>query len=184
MKYYTGAGDRGETSLFGGKRVSKDSLRVEAYGDVDELNSVIGTVRAFTRNQTVDSILEGIQEDLFVIGSDLAAEETTRNKIKNFPSVSSKDIEEMEKIIDDLSVQIKPINKFVLPTGTHAASLLHLARTVCRRAERRTISLSKKEKINQEIIRYLNRLSSLLYVLARLENQRDNVEEKIWQGMS
>jgi cob(I)alamin adenosyltransferase len=168
-------GDKGETSLVG-KHVGKDDSRVEAYGTIDELNSAIGLAKSMSSLDQINSPLEKIQEDLFVIGADLS------NVTEKGPStrISDADVIWLEKISDSMETEILPIKKFVLPNGSQLASALHLARSVCRRAERMIVSLSRKENVNPEIIRYVNRLSDVLFVMARLTNQKLGVREKTW----
>jgi len=179
MKIYTRKGDRGETSLFGGTRVTKDSLRIEAYGSVDELNSVLGVVRSLNPPDEIDRILQSVQDDLFVLGADLA---TPRRKKRNdIVRVQPSNIDRLEKAIDHLETSLQPLTSFILPGGSQAAAQLHVARTVCRRAERLVVRLSKKEKIGEMPVMYLNRLSDLLFVLARYANKAAGVEEKKWK---
>jgi cob(I)alamin adenosyltransferase len=168
-------GDKGETSLVG-NHVGKDDARVEAYGTVDELNSAIGLAKSFSNLEQISTPLEKIQDDLFLVGADLSnvTEKGTSKKI------SDADVLWLEKISDEMETEILPLKKFVLPNGSQLASALHLARTVCRRAERRIVSLSRKETVNPEIIRYVNRLSDVLFVMARLTNQKLGVKEKTW----
>jgi len=181
-KLYTGAGDKGETRLFGCPTpMAKDSPRVTAYGTVDELNAFIGVCRASNKDSEIDGILAKVQSELFVVGSDLAAPldaETT----KKIPRIDDNHIKSMELTIDDIASRLEEIRKFVLPGGSSGAAHLHLARAVCRRAERDIVTLAKKEKINPHIIAYINRLSSLLYALARLANQKARVEEVLWES--
>ncbi len=179
MKIYTKTGDTGETGLFGGDRVSKDSPRVEAYGTVDELNAVLGVARAFVQDSEVQSLLQHIQQELFDLGADLATPLTLTIK-RAVPRIESKQTLVLEETIDRYEHELEPLTRFVLPSGIPGAAFLHLARTVCRRAERRVVSLAKIEGINPEIIRYLNRLSDLLFVLARLLNHRAGQQETLW----
>ncbi len=178
MKIYTKTGDRGETSLFGGERVSKDELRIEAYGTVDELNSVMGVARSFNESEEIDSILGEIQERLFVLGADLATPMNSRNS--SVPRISSVDINAIEHMIDEIELKLAPLKSFILPGGSKAAAFLHFARTVCRRAERRTVTLRKNGEISDEAMIYLNRLSDFLFVLARYANKTGGVAETIW----
>ncbi|MBI2126553.1 MAG: cob(I)yrinic acid a,c-diamide adenosyltransferase [Thaumarchaeota archaeon] len=180
MKIYTRTGDKGETGLFGAGRVSKASLRVEAYGEVDETNSHIGLVRSFTKDRKLSSMLGGIQADLFVLGSDLATPLDSPSR-KKVPKITARDIKRLEKIIDQVEGELEPLRKFVLPAGSQTASLLHVARTVCRRAERRIVALKEKEEVNEQCLIYLNRLSDLLFVLARLANKRAKVRDVEWE---
>lgn len=173
-------GDKGNTSLVGG-RVSKDDSRVEAYGTVDELNSCVGLAKSLSNDAKISIILEKVQSDLFVIGADLA----TATEKGSVSKITEDDILWLEKTSDQMESEIVPIKKFVLPNGSQIASALHVARSVCRRAERRIVTLAKKENVNPEIIRYVNRLSDTLFVMARYINQKMNVVEKTWgpEGM-
>ena len=177
MKIYTKTGDEGDTGLQGGKRVSKSSDRIRAYGNVDEVNSVLGLVLSHKVDQDVEEILKKIQNDLFVLGSDLS-DPNIDNKQNR---ISNKMTEDLEKKIDEFEQELPPLTNFILPGGTHSASLVHLARTVTRRAERNVISLSKTEKINNECQVYLNRLSDLLFVIARVLNKRSKTPDIIWE---
>ena len=177
VKIYTRTGDGGETGLVGGTRVSKDSLRVQAYGDVDELNSILGIVRSFLSDAELDKLLREIQRDLFVVGSDLAAPLRAQSKI---PRISDTRISELEKEIDALEEELPPLQTFILPSGTQPGSLLHFARTVARRAERAIVTLRSSETINAQLVPYMNRLSDLLFVIARVTNHRNKVEEMQW----
>jgi cob(I)alamin adenosyltransferase len=177
-KAYTGTGDKGETSLFGGIRVKKTSLRIEAYGDVDELNSYIGVCRSLASKETSD-ILETVQNELFVVGADLATP-LEQKTAKPIPRLSPSCVPDMEKTIDRINAKLPDLKRFILPAGTPAAAHLHVARSIARRAERRVQSLAETEKINQAITPYLNRLSSLLFVLARYENWKKHIKEKEW----
>lgn len=178
MKIYTKTGDKGETGLFGGERVSKDEIRIEAYGTVDELNSVIGAARAFNDNAEIDLILGRIQDNLFVLGADLATPVNSRNA--SVPRISAGDISSIEHSIDEIELKLDPLKSFILPGGSKPASILHLARTVCRRAERRAVTLRKKGEISDEATIYLNRLSDFLFVLARYANKIAGAAETIW----
>ena len=180
MKIYTRGGDTGETSLFGGERVRKSAPRVSAYGEVDELNSVVGVARAETAHADLRAKLETIQSSLFDLGGELASPGAARAKAG--PRVGEADVAELEGWIDALEAELEPLRNFVLPGGSRAASLLHLARTVCRRAERAVIALAECEEIEGLLIRYLNRLSDLLFVMARVENRRAGVAEPQWIG--
>lgn len=167
-------GDSGETSLVGGKKVSKSSSRVEAYGDVDELNSVIGIARFQTKDGEIRSLLKGIQNDLFIMGGDLATELDGEFKI---PRISPGMTKKLELLIDRFHDEVGDLREFILPSGFGGGAYLHLARAVCRRAERKVVALSEKEKLNAQNIVYLNRLSDLLFTLARVENKRNKFEE-------
>lgn len=182
MKIYTKTGDKGETSLFGGERVSKDDLRIEAYGTVDELNTVIGAARAFNDNKQIDTILAEIQNRLFVLGADLATPFTAANA--SVPRISAEDTALLERKIDEIEKDLPPLKSFVLPGGSKAGALLHNARTVCRRAERRVVPLREKNEVSQESAVYLNRLSDFLFVLARYVNKMSKVPETLWKTRS
>lgn len=172
---YTRKGDRGKTSLFDGKKVWKYDLKVEAYGTIDELNSVIGVASSFVKTRTVNKELEEIQNDLLEIGSSLAVSSTLP------VDQLSKRPEEFEKLIDKLTKQMPILSQFVLPSGSRGGSLLHLARTVARRAERKIVQLNQKEQIDGLILIYLNRLSDLLFTMARLVNYKERKKEKTWR---
>ncbi len=181
MRIYTRAGDDGETGLFGGGRVKKDCARVEAYGAVDELNAVVGGARAAGLPDDVDSMVGRIQEELFALGADLAtpAEGTAReDRVVRLDAGAT---EALERDIDRCEEELEPLTAFVLPGGSPAGAALHVARTVCRRAERRTATLSGEGSISPAILPYLNRLSDLLFVLARLTNARAGRGEQTWQ---
>jgi cob(I)alamin adenosyltransferase len=178
VKIYTKTGDSGETSLHGGARVKKDILRIEAYGTVDELNSIIGVCRSVNTHPEIDSILNEIQQELFTLGADLSTLDET--SIKNVQRIQPETVTSLEKIIDRIDPQLTPLRNFILPGGSHPASLLHFARTVCRRAERLVVSVSQKEKVNPLAVVYLNRLSDLLFVLARWSNALHGTQEAPW----
>ncbi len=180
-KIYTKTGDKGETGLFGGGRVSKDSLRIEAYGTVDELNSFIGLAITETRDEEVKKLLRKIQDELFTVGSNLAAPDKKKDKKNIIPEVKEDFYLEAERAIDHFEEKLEPLKNFILPGGTKSAALLHVCRTVCRRAERRVVGLKNKENISGEnIIIFLNRLSDLFFVLARYENYISNVPDIKW----
>ena len=173
-KVYTKAGDTGQTSLVGGARVSKGSLRVDTYGEVDELNSVIGMVRVQTRDKEIDEVLGMVQNDLFTLGADLASPSEI-----DVPRIADSFVAKLEQFADRFLTELEPLKEFILPGGTDAGAMLHFARTVARRTERRVVSLSEIEEINPETIVYLNRLSDLLFILARVVNHREGVAEKM-----
>ncbi len=178
MKIYTKTGDGGETSLFNGERVSKDALRIESYGTVDELNSLLGLCRSLNTVQEVDSRLERIQNDLFVLGTDLASPEGTRSgRVRR---LSKEQVTRLEQEIDGIDPRLEPLTGFILPGGTRTAATLHVARTICRRAERLAVRLSAAEQVNPHAIVYLNRLSDFLFTLARLVNSISNTPETRW----
>jgi cob(I)alamin adenosyltransferase len=171
-KVYTKTGDGGETSLVGGQRVSKASLRVDAYGDVDELNSFIGLARAYLNDAEIDSALGLIQNDLFTLGGDLASPVEIQ-----VPRINEEFIATLEELSDKFLEELEPLKEFILPGGCETGAALHLARTVARRSERKVVALSGEEEINSQAIIYLNRLSDLLFILARLVNKRAGVPE-------
>jgi cob(I)alamin adenosyltransferase len=180
VKIYTKTGDRGETSLFAGGRVRKDAPRVEAYGTVDELNACLGMVCAQLPSGDVLECLQHIQIELFDLGADLATPVTAVTR-KDIPRVREAQTLRLEQWIDRYEAELPPLTRFILPSGSLAGATLHFARTVCRRAERQVVALAQEEQINPEIIRYLNRLSDLLFVLARLVNQRLQIPETTWE---
>jgi len=181
MKIYTKTGDSGDTGLFGGGRVPKDDVRVEAYGDVDELNAVLGVARAAAPMPRIDELLLGIQRDLFSIGALLATPD--REKMEQHLAKASLDesrIAELERAIDGCEADLEPLKVFILPGGGDKAAALHFARTVCRRAERRVITLRRTAAIPDLVVVYLNRLSDLLFMLARLANKSAGAGEVTW----
>ena len=181
MKIYTKTGDDGTTGLFGGGRVSKDDLRVEAYGTADELNALLGVARAAGPDATVDRTLTRIQVDLFVLGAELATNPGhKKQKGRGVDQVFEEDVQLLEADIDRAQDELPPLTSFILPGGTACGAALHHARVVCRRAERCVITLSKREPVRPEVIRYLNRLADLLFVLARLVSHRDGRPETPW----
>jgi cob(I)alamin adenosyltransferase len=181
-RIYTRTGDAGETGLIGGRRVAKDDLRVEAYGALDELNSLIGAVRAALRSEAdsqadLDTTFDQIQRDLFTLGAEIAAP----GKDAGGPRIGAADVEALERLIDRFDAALPELRAFILPGGAPAGALLHIARTVARRAERRVVSLSRSEPLNPEVLRYLNRLADLLFVLARTVNARAGAGEAEWR---
>lgn len=181
MRIYTRTGDQGETGLFGGGRVPKDHPRVAAYGDVDELNSAIGLARATDPPGLFDDLLQPIQRDLFSIGGHLATPDPTRvKKALEKAVLSSERVAGLERAIDQADQELEPLRGFVLPAGTPKACALHVARTVCRRAERSVVSLARHDEVPGLFLIYLNRLSDLLFTLARLANHRAGVKDVSW----
>jgi len=180
VKIYTRRGDHGETDLFAGGRVPKDALRVEAYGEVDELNASLGVAAAASEQSDVIELLQCIQRHLFQLGARLATASADRGGAAS--GVGDGDVEALETSIDRHEAELEPLRSFVLPGGSPAAAALHAARTVCRRAERRVVQLAREEQVEEVVLRYLNRLSDLLFVLARLDNHRSGVAEIEWRG--
>lgn len=181
MKIYTKVGDDGRTALYGSSdRISKANLRVAAYGDVDELNSVIGVVRSSLHDSGIDAVLESLQHSLFRVGAELACvpEKAASEAV---PKVGEVDIAELERCIDTWETELTPLRNFILPGGSTVAAQLHLARTVCRRAERSVVVLHQQSPLRPELLCYLNRLSDLLFVLARLANQRASINDVPWR---
>ena len=176
-KIYTRTGDKGETGLFSSVRISKDSPRVRAYGDIDELNSVLGLVRTSSKDEEIDSVLEGLQKDLFAAGADLAS---PTDESHDVPRISEEMVAGLEKTIDMLQERLPPLKVFILPGGGETGALLHFARSVTRRAERSIVSLSKIEKVNENLVPYFNRLSDLLFVMARSVNHQEGQDEDEW----
>ena len=181
MKIYTKTGDDGETGLFGGGRVPKDHARTTAYGDVDELNSTIGVVRATAPGDLFDPLLESIQRDLFSIGGHLATPDPRKvAKALEKADLSAERVVLFERTMDEADAELPPLRAFVLPAGTPKAAALHVARTVCRRAERSVVSLARADEVPGLFLTYLNRLSDLLFTLARLANHRAGVGDVTW----
>ena len=179
MKIYTKTGDDGDTGLFGGARVSKASARVEAYGTVDELNATLGLARAASDHEDLDVLLGAIQSELFTLGAELATV-PGKEAALGIPLLDASDIARLEEAIDVSEGSLAPLKNFVLPAGTPTAAALHLARTVCRRAERAVVGLPEGEGARAELRVYLNRLSDLLFSLARQANHRAGVDDVPW----
>ena len=181
MRIYTKTGDKGDTGLFGGGRVRKDDPRVEAYGDVDEINACIGFVRAVETMPRIDEVLVAVQRDLFSIGALLATPDL--EKMHDHLAKAQIDdarIADLEHAIDDCDRELEPLRAFIVPGGTPKAAALHVARTVCRRAERRVVTLERDVEIPGIVVIYLNRLSDLLFSLARVANARSRSGEVTW----
>lgn len=187
MKIYTKTGDKGETSLYGGKRVRKDNVRVEAYGAIDETNAYIGFARAAIHEGSsgsrevlnyIDSVLEPVQHKLFAIGSTLAGSDDPKY------SVEDADLDFLEKSIDKMDEQVQPIKAFILPFGTDLSARLHLARVISRNAERRIVALSQSEQVSPNLLAYANRLSDFLFTLARFANKAQGVPDVTWRKES
>jgi cob(I)alamin adenosyltransferase len=181
FRIYTRTGDRGETGLFGGGRVPKDNPRVETYGDVDELNSFIGFARSIEPVPAIDDVLAPVQRDLFAIGALLATPDRAKmHEQLAKASLTTDRIGELERAIDSAEEGLAPLKAFILPGGTPKAAALHVARTVCRRAERRIVSLRHHEDVPEIVVTYMNRLSDLLFVLARVAQKHGGAPELTW----
>ena len=188
-RVYTRTGDQGKTSLAGGQRVSKDHLRIEVFGTVDELNSVVGLVRAFNRPlvkrlsqaRRLETELHRIQNRLFDIGGLLATLPKDRIRFKKMPKITSEEVVHLEKLMDACQKNLKPLEEFILPTGGPVTAFLHLARTVNRRAERLCVRMNRKERVDPEILKYLNRLSDAFFVLARWIGRAQGEPETLWK---
>ena len=179
-KLYTRTGDGGLTRLGAGTEVAKDSLRVRAYGTVDELNSCIGVAIAVGLCERLSVELTAILNQLFDLGGDLATPES-ENPEFDVPRIGTEQVNKLEVLIDELTEVVGPLENFILPGGSPGAAALHVARTVCRRAERRVVSLAREENVGADMVPYLNRLSDALFVMARFENREAGVEEPLWQ---
>ncbi|AQG80186.1 cob(I)yrinic acid a,c-diamide adenosyltransferase [Spirosoma montaniterrae] len=180
MKIYTKTGDKGQTALIGGRRVSKADLRIDSYGTVDELNSWIGLVRDQAVNSNRRDLLKEIQDRLFTVGAELATDPGKAPKQK-MPAIVSNDVKLLENAMDTMDAELPELRAFVLPGGHEAVSYCHLARTVCRRAERLVITLNESSPVDELVLQYLNRLSDYLFVLSRKMAQELNAEEVAWQ---
>ena len=186
-KVYTRTGDRGETALVGGHRVPKDSLRIEAYGSIDELNSIVGLARVFNEesldageaHRFLDEVLCQVQDELFDLGSELATPPEFFQQ--GMYRVGSGEIARLEKLMDKCQKDLEPLKSFILPGGGRVGAYLHQCRTVCRRAERDVLRLSRAEEINSEVIKYVNRLSDLFFVLSRWIAKQTGEREYLWQ---
>jgi cob(I)alamin adenosyltransferase len=183
-KIYTRTGDDGGTRLVGGRRVSKDSPRIWAYGTVDELNSAIGLARTIAAKTVpgvpkLDAVLAQIQNDLFDLGAELAT--LPEDFQTGMPRIGKQHIAKLERLIDKLNAELGPLREFILPGGSQTAAALHLARTVCRRAERFCVRLAREERIGEQVVAYLNRLGDALFVLARWVNKKQGVKEVFWK---
>ena len=180
-RIYTRGGDKGKTSLGGGQRVAKHALRIEAYGTVDELGSQIGLAIAAGLDAELAETLRRIQNELFHLGSDLCILEEDKQRIPA-PQIEQRHIDDLEALLDELTAEVGPLENFILPGGAPGAARLHVARTVCRRAERRVVALAEQEPVGEHAVGYLNRLSDALFVMARAENKRRGVAETTWDS--
>jgi cob(I)alamin adenosyltransferase len=181
MRIYTKTGDKGDTGLFGGGRVAKDDPRVDAYGEVDELNAVLGMARSIEMMPRIDEVLLPVQRDLFAIGALLATpdHEKMQQQLEK-ARIDDGRIAQLERAIDEGEAELEPLRSFILPGGTPKSAALHVARTVCRRAERRVVRLAREIPLPPLVVVYLNRLSDLLFVLARVANRRAGAGEVTW----
>lgn len=179
-KVYTKQGDTGETRLGGGQKVPKTSTRIQAYGTVDELNSVIGVALSFDMPEEIRNPLTKIQHELFTLGGDLCVLEEDKHKW-NMNTIEAEHVTELESLMDNLNEELTPLEDFILPGGTQVAAFLHQARCICRRAERYAVQLSQEETIGAHVLQYLNRLSDTLFVLARYQNFKSGVEDVYWK---
>ena len=182
-KLYTRKGDDGTTALGSRRRVAKDSARVQAYGEVDELNSVIGVALAAGLAARLVEMLPAIQNELFHLGSDLCFTEEDKATYQ-IPQIEERHVSRLEEYIDELMAAVGPLENFILPGGSAGAAHLHVARTVCRRAERQVVSLQREEAVGTHVLSYLNRLSDLLFAMARYENQQKGIAEPLWDTMA
>jgi cob(I)alamin adenosyltransferase len=182
-KLYTRTGDRGQTGLFGGRRVAKDDPRVEAYGSIDELNAALGVVAAKLQQRNLILVVQSIQNELFNIGAELASDRPVRRGRRSTSSfeLDASKVVELESLIDQYDALVPELRTFILPGGSEASALLHLARTIGRRAERATVTLAAKEPVSDVVLAYLNRLCDLLFVLARYVSKADRKRELLWR---
>jgi len=180
-RVYTRTGDDGTTGLGGGQRLPKDSPRIEAYGTVDELSSSVGVAVALGLDATLAATLTRIQNELFNLGSDLCILEEDKVKMP-VPGIEARHVDALERLMDELSAEMTPLENFILPGGSAGAAQLHVARTVCRRAERLAIALARVEPVGPFVVKYLNRLSDALFVMARYENLRKGIPDVLWDS--
>jgi cob(I)alamin adenosyltransferase len=180
-KIYTRKGDTGETALGGGQRLPKDDLRVQVYGTVDELNSHLGVALAGGLSERLAELLPSIQNELFHLGSDLCFLETDKAQF-NLPQIGERHVQKLEEMIDEMTAVVGPLANFILPGGSSGAAHLHVARAVCRRAEREAVALSREDAIGAFVLPYLNRLSDALFVMARYDNYQRQVAEPLWDS--
>lgn len=180
-KIYTRGGDTGSTSLGGGQRVKKSALRIEVYGTVDELSSQIGAALAAGLDRRLGETLSRVQNELFHLGSDLCTLEENKRKTP-VPRIEQRHVDALEVILDELTSELGPLQNFILPGGSDGAARLHVARTVCRRAERLLVALDAEEPVGEANLRYLNRLSDALFVMARYQNLQDGIDDVLWDS--
>jgi cob(I)alamin adenosyltransferase len=180
-RIYTRTGDTGETGLGGGQRVAKDDARIEAFGTVDELSSALGVAVAGGLDNRLDDEVRRIQNELFHLGADLCVREEDKERMPG-PRIEPRHVQQLERTIDELNEELGPLTNFILPGGSPGAANLHLARTICRRAERLLVALMRDEKVGVHTLEYLNRLSDALFVMARWENLRRGVSDVLWDS--
>jgi len=180
-RIYTRGGDSGKTSLGGGQRVDKQSTRIHAFGEIDELNSVLGLVLAGSLEPSIQATLVRVQNELFHLGSDLCVLDEDKAKLP-VPTIEQHQIDRLEQELDRLTEQLGPLENFILPGGSEGTARLHLARAICRRAERAVATLAAEEQVNPLVLSYLNRLSDALFVMARVENQFRGVDDVYWDS--
>ena len=180
VKIYTKKGDDGTTGLFDGSRVSKDHLRCDAYGDVDELSAALGLARAFAEDREIEAVLLEIQKDLLAVGAQLADPKFETRKAKPKTAISGEKVAAFEAMMDRYDAELPPLKGFILRCGTKGAAALHLACTVCRRAERKIVTLGRQVSVPPLVLQYVNRLSDLLFTLARVENKRGGEQQIDW----
>jgi cob(I)alamin adenosyltransferase len=182
VSIYTRRGDAGETDLFGGPRVGKEQLRVAVYGEVDELNALLGVCAAKTKHDDLQQILQEVQRLLFDLGAYVATPDARRREKSGVREPQSEDVARLERQIDSLDGELEPLRRFILPGGSEAAAVLHVTRTVCRRVERVAVELHRQEPLAEALLGVLNRLSDLLFTMARVENRRAGVSEPEWKA--
>ena len=182
MKIYTKTGDKGETGLLGGERVTKDSLRLNAYGTIDELNAFIGLTITEVKSDEVKNVLVEIQNKLFSVGSDLAAPENAKSEKLGVKRTPENFVSETEKSIDYFESKLDQLKNFILPGGTKSAALLHICRTITRRAEREIVALKNTVPLSDNILTFINRISDLFFVLSRFENKYSKIPDTIWKS--
>jgi cob(I)alamin adenosyltransferase len=180
-RVYTRSGDDGTTGLGGGQRVEKDSPRIEAYGTVDELSSALGVALALGLHPRLAETLARVQNDLFNLGSDLCILEEDKAQ-RPVPVIEERHVEALERLMDELSTDLPPLENFILPGGSPGAAQLHVARTVCRRVERLVVALARREPVGPFVVKYLNRLSDALFVMARYENRQRGIPDVLWDS--
>ena len=178
MRIYTKIGDTGQPSLYGGQRVAKDATQIQVVGEIDELNAYLGLAKSTSDNLQINEVLQRVQHELFNLGAELGTPNDLHHKL-NF-QIAQQQVSQLEIDIDTLENELPPIRQFILPGGTFSSSVLHLARTVCRRCERRVVALSKDQPVSRETFQYLNRLSDLLFVLARTADAEIGVADVFW----